>query len=72
MDDEHEKTCSNTLKLLRYLNLKENNVVNNRMTLMRWVKSGDFPQPIRIGKNSIAWRESDVEAWLERRARETA
>lgn len=39
------------------------------MTLYRWMarENDPFPQPIRLGENSIAWRASDVEAWLDRR-----
>jgi prophage regulatory protein len=36
-------------------------------TLWRKVRAGDFPPPIRLGKNSIAWRESDVEKWIAER-----
>ena len=34
-----------------------------RTTLWRLVKSGKFPKPVRIGPNSVAWKESDYEAW---------
>lgn len=26
-----------------------------------------FPRPIRIGRRAVAWRESDIEAWLASR-----
>ncbi len=32
-------------------------------TIWRLVKNGKFPQPYKIGPNSIAWRECDYERW---------
>ena len=41
----------------------------SRSTLYQWMKDGQFPQPVKLGTRLVAWRESDVTAWLE--ARET-
>ena len=27
----------------------------------------DFPRPVQLGSNCIAWVESEVDAWLEKR-----
>src|SRR6185295_6194415 len=32
-------------------------------TIYRKMKAGTFPQPVRVGKRRVAWRESDVAAW---------
>lgn len=32
-------------------------------TIYRKMKSGTFPQPVRVGKRRVAWRESDVAEW---------
>ena len=32
-------------------------------TIYRWMKAGTFPQPVRVGKRRVAWRESDIAAW---------
>ena len=45
-----------TLKVLRFSELVKLGIINNRMTLRRWIESGHFPAPIRLGSNSIAWR----------------
>lgn len=34
-------------------------------TLWRRVKTGEFPQPIRLPGRITAWRWGDVRAWLE-------
>lgn len=31
---------------------------------------GEFPRPVRVGSRAVAWRLSDLEAWMA--ARETA
>ncbi|MEQ1755280.1 MAG: AlpA family phage regulatory protein [Micropepsaceae bacterium] len=28
------------------------------------VKAGKFPEPIRLGPNSVAWSEQEIEQWL--------
>ena len=32
-------------------------------TIYRKMKAGTFPQPVRIGRRRVAWRESDIAAW---------
>ncbi len=66
------------LALLRFDDLEQNKIAPNRVTLKRWMEREDdpFPQPLHLGKNSIAWRAVEVADWLERCAnvgrRETA
>lgn len=36
-------------------------------TLYLRMKEPDFPDKIRLGKNSVAFRESDIEDWLNSR-----
>ena len=41
-----------------------------RTTLWRRVKSGDFPQPVRLGgagSRAVGWRSGEVERWLAER-----
>ena len=37
----------------------------SRTTLWRKQKDGTFPAPVRLGKNSIGWRESAIQDWLD-------
>jgi len=39
----------------------------SRSTLYVWMARGAFPKPIKLGTRSIAWRESDIEAWIDER-----
>jgi predicted DNA-binding transcriptional regulator AlpA len=36
-------------------------------TLWRWIKSGRFPTPLKIGARKVAWRTSIVTSWIEAR-----
>ncbi|WP_243721972.1 helix-turn-helix transcriptional regulator [Meridianimarinicoccus aquatilis] len=39
----------------------------SRSTLYEWMKQGEFPLPIKLGKRAVAWRESDINGWLDSR-----
>ncbi|WP_341632091.1 helix-turn-helix transcriptional regulator [Sphingomonas agri] len=32
--------------------------------------AGTFPKPVRIGARAVAWRETELRAWLEQRIAE--
>lgn len=36
-------------------------------TLHRRVCAGDFPAPVPLGSASVAWVESEIDTWIERR-----
>lgn len=38
-------------------------------TVYRWRRAGKFPQPVRLGRNSIGWPESEIRDWLANRPR---
>ena len=40
------------------------------MTLNRWEKLGKFPQRYRIGPNTVAWLESEIDEWCARQNRQ--
>ncbi len=60
-----------TTKYLRYADLVERQIVNNRTTLQRWSRNYGFPAGILLGPNSRAWPADQVDAWLAARAAET-
>lgn len=43
-----------------------------RSTIYRWMKSGDFPQAVRLGPKMIAWREADIDQWIESKTKGVA
>lgn len=34
-----------------------------RQTIWRWVRSGSFPQPVKLASNTSRWRECDIRAF---------
>ena len=36
----------------------------SKPTLFRWRRLELFPQPIRLGPNSVGWEQKTIEAWL--------
>ena len=42
----------------------------SRSTIYALMDDGEFPRPVRIGRRAVAWRDSDLTAWLA--SRETA
>jgi prophage regulatory protein len=51
-------------RLLRLPSVLER-VPHSKTTLYRLIKEGKFKAPIRLGVNSVAWLESDVEAYIQ-------
>lgn len=57
-------------KLLGERSVREKTSLSD-VTRWRLRKAGKFPEPITISPGRVAWRESDIDAWIEARARET-
>ena len=41
------------------------------VTIWRLERAGHFPKAIQISRGAIAWRESDIEKWIEAREADT-
>lgn len=41
--------------------------VLSRSTLYRFIREGTFPAPVQLGARRIAWRQDEVNAWIESR-----
>lgn len=39
----------------------------SRHTIWRHRRDGDFPKPIRIGRQCLGWRAGQIEAWIDSR-----
>lgn len=53
-------------KIDRFLRLDEvlHTTGIGRNTVYRRIKEGTFPKQVRIGPNSVAWRQSDISQWM--------
>ena len=41
-----------------------------RTRIYRLIGEGRFPRPVRLGPQSVAWLQSEVEAWMQERISE--
>ena len=55
--------------LIRAIQLRKELGNIGNTTLRRWVWEGNFPTPIKLGANCVAWRRDVVDAWLASRPR---
>ncbi len=44
----------------------------SRSSVWNYCKSGNFPQPHKISPRLVGWLESDVQSWIETRAKGAA
>jgi len=42
-----------------------------RSTIYRLIQQGEFPAPISLGARASAWVEDEVNAWIQKRIRES-
>jgi prophage regulatory protein len=38
-------------------------------TVYRWIANGEFPCPVNLGGNSVAWHREEIEEWRRTRPR---
>jgi prophage regulatory protein len=53
------------MRLLDRDDLNAKGIRFSRAQLHRLVTAGDFPRPVKIGKNRNAWVESEIDAFIE-------
>ena len=60
-------------RVTRLIRLKEvqHRVGLGRSTIYRWMAEGRFPKPISLGGYAVAWRNVDIDDWIERAAATT-
>lgn len=39
----------------------------SRSTIYEMMPRNEFPRAVKIGKRAVAWRKSDVDAWIHER-----
>ena len=56
-----------TETLIVFPGLKDRGVRYCRLHINRLVAAGQFPAPVRLSANRIAWRASEIDAWIASR-----
>lgn len=54
-------------KLLRSRDVQAKTTLSSS-TIYDWMQQDKFPKPISLGNKKVAWRESDIDAWIEQQA----
>jgi prophage regulatory protein len=56
-------------KLITFQDLSaQKGIAYSRDHLRRMVNCGAFPKPIRLSSARIAWREADIDSWIDQKA----
>jgi prophage regulatory protein len=58
------------MRVLGYGELKQKGIRFSRQWIAKLVARGEFPAPIRLGEQSVAFVESEIDDWLARRVHE--
>ena len=67
-----QNTVPATQEVLDRLPAVQARVSASKTSIYAWVKSGNFPPPVKLGVRAVAWRRSDVDAWISSRASHVA
>jgi prophage regulatory protein len=70
MSEEPSPACAGVRVLRRKQVLDKLKI--SSATLYSWIQAGCFPAPIKLGPNSRAWLESEIDDLLIQRAKERA
>jgi prophage regulatory protein len=61
---------SNTPRILR-LNAVTDKIGMPSSSIYLMIANGIFPKPIKLGKRSVGWLESEIDEWIEQRIHES-
>ena len=53
------------IRLLNDADLREKGLRHSRQHRQRLIKRGKFPKPIKVGLNTNAWLENEIDAYVE-------
>lgn len=70
MADMAPDSVSEPKRVTRLIRLKEvqHRVGLGRSTIYRWMAEGKFPKPVQLGGYVVAWRQEEIEIWLNTRS----
>ena len=58
-------------RLLRLRDVQKH-VPLGRTTIYGKIARGEFPRPVSLGGNAVAWVQSEIQAWIQARVNEKA
>ena len=70
MPDSQLVPCFFGRRFLTYRELVEIGLVNNAMTLRRWIAEGRFPAPLKLGRRVRLWDALELQGFVDHLAKE--
>jgi prophage regulatory protein len=70
MKQRERVAVSDAPKLLSDEGLRQKGVRFSRAQRWRLIRAHKFPAPVKIGDNTNAWVESEIDAWIAARIRD--
>ena len=68
-----EEPSDGAVRFVRYEQLRQvKGIPFSRVHINRLEKAGRFPRRVRLGPNTIAWREDELDDWSAARSNERA
>lgn len=55
------------MKVLSFRDLRDRGIPFTRQHIHKLVKRGEFPSPFKIGANTNAWNDSEIDQYLKDR-----
>ena len=57
------------MESIRFLRMRDVMAVTglSRPSVYRFIKKGDFPQPVKLGELTSAWIESEIQEWCKKK-----
>lgn len=55
------------MRLLSLSDLRARGITFSRQWLHKLVSENKFPKPVKVGNRTLAWVESEVDAWMAAR-----
>ena len=67
MANPHPNEVSNQPEKLNRLPEVMRRTAMSRSSIYLAMKEGTFPKPVKLGRRSVAWRESCLQRWIDER-----
>jgi len=59
------------MRVLSFFDLRDIKGIRwSRQHVLRMIKAGRFPRPLKIGDATVAWAEDEIDDWLSERMAE--
>jgi prophage regulatory protein len=60
----HNETNPKPERLLRFMEVSSRTRLS-KSEIYRRINAGTFPKSLKLGPRAVAWRESDIDGWIQ-------